>query len=226
MSAPAARTRELRLRRLRAFWSGRDLGIVYALVVTVASVVVALQPAAVSREWLAQSSTNLDNMSTNPVRVLALSAFVVAPLWFLVLLIPLVIAYGAVQRWLGRLALVITVVFSHVGATLLGTIFQTVELTGGWVAPRITGRLDVGVSYGLAGALGLLLVHVPGRYRLWYGVASVLGVIALIVFSSTFSIIGHGGAWLIGLGLAWLVYASARSGAQQNASTRTSGRDR
>lgn len=226
MSAPAADAPKLRPRLGRAFWSGRDLAIAYALVVTVASVVVALQPAAVGREWIVQSSTNLDNMSRRPILVLALSAFVVAPLWYLVLLIPLVIAYGEVQRWLGRLALVVTVVFSHVGATLAGLIYQIVALTGQWARPTITGRLDVGVSYGLAGALGLLLVRVPRRFRLWYGVASVLGVLALVVFTSTFSTIGHGGAWLIGIGLAWLVYASARSDATQRASASTSGRDR
>ncbi len=138
----------------------------------------ALQPAAVARDWIAQSSTNLDNMSRNPVLVLALSAFVMAPLWLLLLLIPLVIAYGAVQRWLGRLALVVTVVLSHVGASLCVMTAETVALTQRTVSSANTGRHDVGVSYGLAGAIGLLLVRVPPRFRAWYGLASVAGVAA------------------------------------------------
>ena len=186
----------------------------------------ALQPAAVARDWIAQSSTNLDNMSRNPVLVLALSAFVMAPLWLLLLLIPLVIAYGAVQRWLGRLALVVTVVLSHVGASLCVMTAETVALTQRTVSSANTGRHDVGVSYGLAGAIGLLLVRVPPRFRAWYGLASVAGVAALIVFRSSFSAIGHGSAWLIGVGLAGLVYASERATSGANASTRTSGRER
>ncbi len=194
---------------------------------TVVSVAVALQPAAVARSWIAQSSTNLDNMSSNPLLVLVLSAFVVAPLWYLLLLIPLVIAYGEVQRWLGRLALVVTVVFSHVGGSLFVMTAETVALTQRAVSSSITGRADVGVSYGLAGALGLLLVRVPLRFRGWYGLASVLGVVALIVFRSAFSAIGHGGAWLIGIGLAWLVYAAgSRNDRELSASASTSGRDR
>ena len=80
----------------------------------------AVRPRPVARDLIASSSTNLVNMSERPIRVLVLSAFVVSPAWLLVLLIPVVIAYGAVQRWLGRLAVVVTVVFGHVGATLWG----------------------------------------------------------------------------------------------------------
>lgn len=206
------------------FWHGRDLAIAYAAVVIVVSVVVALQPAGVARAWVAQSSTNLDNMSRNPALVLALSAFVVAPLWYLLLLIPLVIAYGEVQRWLGRLALVVTVIFSHVGASLVVMTAETVALTQRAVPSSIAERHDVGVSYGLAGALGLLLVRVPPRLRVWYGLASVVGVVALIVFSSVFSALGHGSAWLIGIGLSWLAYAAASRAATSSA--KTSGSER
>ena len=44
-----------------------------------------------------------------------------------------------------------------------------------------------------------------------YGLASVAVVAALFVFRSLFSGMGHGWAWLIGVGLAWLVYAGARA---------------
>ncbi len=72
-------------------------------------------------------------------------------------------------------------------------------------------------------ALGLLLVRVPRRYRLTYGLLSLAVVVALFVFRSLSSGLGHGLAWLIGLGLAWLVYASARA---PNAAASTWGAER
>ena len=212
MSSPLAR-----------LWHGRDVAIVYALIVAVATVVVAVQPPPVARDLIASSSTDLVNMRDRPLTVLVLSAFVISPAWLLVLLIPVVIAYGAVQRWLGRLAVVVTAVFGHVGATLCVTVAQGSALAERTVPASIAYRHDVGVSYGLAAALGLLLVRVPRRYRLAYGLLSLAVVVALFVFRSLFSGLGHGLAWVIGLGLAWLVYASARA---PNAVASTSGADR
>lgn len=224
MTSPV--TRAPRRRGPAAWWQGRDLGIVYALVVAVVSIALALQPSATARALVRASSTNLANMREEPLTVLALSLVVVSPLYYLILLVPVVIAYGAAQRWLGRLAVVITVVLGHVGATLCVTTAETVALQERWVPETIVNKSDVGVSYGLAAALGLLLTRVPTRYRLVYGLASLAVVVGLILFRSPFSAIGHGLAWLIGVALAWLVYAGEQAGSRARAAASTSGLDR
>jgi hypothetical protein len=201
---------------------GRDVGIVYAAVVLVVSVAVALQGSGTARAVVRASSTNLTNMREQPLTVLALSLLIVSPLYYLILLIPVVLAYGAVQRWLGRVAVVIVVLLGHVGASLAVTVAETVALQQRWVPATIADKSDVGVSYGLAAALGLLLTRVPSRFRLVYGLASLAVVIALIVFRSPFSAIGHGLAWFIGIALAWLVYAGERAGSRAKAAASTS----
>jgi hypothetical protein len=212
------------------FWRGRDLGIVYAIIVTVFSLVVAAQPAGIGKEVIRQVSTNLDNLRDQPLAVLGLSAFVVSPLYYLVLLIPVVIAYGELQRWLGRLAVVITVIFGHVGGTLCAMVAEISAVAQRLAPVSISGKSDVGVSYGLAAALGILLMRVPIRFRVWYGLASLAVVVAMIIFRSPFSAIGHGSAWLIGVMLTWLVYAGSRAprqaSASATASASTSGADK
>ncbi len=202
MSAPDSPSRR------STWWLGWDLPILYALAVTVVSLWIAFQPG--GRDLVLQASTNLDNMRSRPLQVLLLSLCIVSPLWFLLLLIPLVVLYREVQRWLGRIALVITVLICHVGASLCVMVAEIVAISARAASPAIEGRHDVGVSYGLAGTIGLLLVRVPPKWRLWYGLASVAGVVALILFRSSFSAIGHGSAWAIGIALGWLVYVSAR----------------
>ncbi len=224
MSAPESPARSDPWWR-RPRWRGWDLPVAYALVVLVASVWIAWQPG--GGALVLAASTNLQNMQQRPVQVLLLSLFVVSPLWFLLLLVPLVVAYREVQRWLGRIALVITVLLCHVFGSLWVMVAEVMALSDRSVSAAIVNRHDVGVSYGLAGVLGLLLVRVPRRLRLWYGLASVAAVIVLIVTRSAFSSIGHGSAWLIGVGLSWLVYVSARrAGPDASASARTSGSDR
>lgn len=182
-----------------------DLTLLYAAAVTVTSVVVAVQPPEVVREAVAQSSTNLANMRSRPLSVLALSAFVVSPAWQLVLLVPVVAAYGAVQRWLGRSGLVVVVVLGHVGATLAVMAMEITALYRHIARFDIVVKPDVGVSYGLAAALGVLLAAVPRRWRTAYGLGSLLVVAAQLVLARDFTSLGHTVAWLIGLGLALLV---------------------
>src|SRR6478735_12137886 len=106
------------LTSLARFWRGRDIGIVYGVIVIVVSLWIGLHSDATVRKLVESVSTNLDNMRANPVAVLVASAFVVSPLTQLLLVPVVVFVFGLVQRWLGRTALVAVWVFGHVGATL------------------------------------------------------------------------------------------------------------
>ena len=103
---------------LAGFWRGRDVGIVYGVIVIIASTWIGLHSDLTVRRLVEDVSTNLDNMRSHPVAVLAASAFMVSPLTQLLLVPVVVVVFGIVQRWLGRTALIAIWAFGHVGATL------------------------------------------------------------------------------------------------------------
>lgn len=102
--------------RLAPWLRVADVGWAYAAVVLVVAVVVRVLPGTTTDELVLDSSTNLDNLRRTPLLVLGASAFVVAPLTGLWILVPLVVVFGAAQRWLGRAATVIVAVLGHVGS--------------------------------------------------------------------------------------------------------------
>ena len=73
--------------QLGELWRGRDVAVVYAVLVVVVSVVAATQPPSLLRDIVHASSTNLVNLRQRPLSVLFASAFVIAPavgLWIVV----------------------------------------------------------------------------------------------------------------------------------------------
>ncbi len=195
----------------RAWWSGRDLGVSYAVIVLVVSVVVAVQPPPVLRMLVEQSSTNLANMASHPLQVLVFSAFVVSPASGLVLLVPLVIVFGEVERWLGRIALFVIAVFGHIGATLVVMTIQITALHRRLVRFDVVIRPDVGVSYAMFAAIGVLLVRVPRQWRLAYGLVGLAVVAVLLGGFPDFTNVGHATAWLIGLALGLVAQRAERA---------------
>jgi hypothetical protein len=72
--------------------------------------------------------------------------------------------------------------------------------------PSQAHAADVGVSYGLVAAAGLLTARVPRRWaRLYVAGMSVLFAVGLLV-NRTFTDLGHAAAWVIGLGLALVAW--------------------
>lgn len=182
----------------------------YVLVVLVASLVVAAQPADVLSDLVEQSSTNLVNLRARPLSVMFLSAFVISPAWQLVLLVPTLVIYGAVQWWLGRAAVVLIGALGHIGATLFVMVTEITALYRHIARFNIVVKPDVGVSYGVAAALGLLVSRVPRTWRLGYVLVCLAVLVLQAVVLRNFTSVGHTVAWLIGLAVAWLVHQGAR----------------
>jgi hypothetical protein len=201
--------------RLWSFCRGRDLALGYAVVVTVVAVALAIVPRSVHDEVVLQSSTNLNNLRHHPISVLIVSAFVLGSPAELAEIPLLIWAYGALQRWLGRGAAVITGAFGHVGATLFVAVLLAAGITRGRVSPAVGTFADVGVSYGLAAVAGLCTLRVPRRWRTAYLIV-LIGILAsALVLSHTFTDVGHATAFCIGTSLAVLVSAGHRSARQQ-----------
>jgi hypothetical protein len=134
--------------------------------------------------------------------VLFASAFVISPVAGLWIVVPMVVAYGELQRWLGRVSLFVVAVLGHVGATLFVATMEITELAKGRVGFSIAVSPDVGVSYGLAAVAGVLVVRVPDTWRRRYVIASLIVIVGQFLILRNFTGLGHLSAWLIGLAVA------------------------
>jgi rhomboid family protein len=199
--------------RARAAWTWireRDLAVAYALIVLVVALVIHTQPRAEVRERLVlESSTNLANLRDDPIFVLIVSAFVVSSISGLWILAPLVVAFGAVQRWLGRIPTVVVAVIGHVGGTLFVAVLLATGLAHGRLGRSILHVPDVGVSYALAAVVGLLAAVVPRRWLVPYVVGLLLYFSGPLAMRPTYTDAGHTTALALGFGLAVLAHRAA-----------------
>ena len=195
--------------RLASLFRDADVAWVYAGIVLVVAIVVAAAPGATSEELVLDGSTNLDNLRHTPLLVLGASAFVVAPLSGLWILVPLVVTFAAAQRWLGRVATIIVAVLGHVGATLFVAVLLAAGIQDRRLSPALARAQDVGVSYAVATVAGLLAARVPPRLRPWYVAGLLAFMIVPLLLDADFTEVGHLIAVLLGFALAVLVSRGA-----------------
>ena len=148
------------------------------------------------------SSTNLVNLRLRPLAVLFASPLVVSPVAGLWIVAPMVVAYGELQRWLGRVGALVIGVLGHVGATLFVATMEITSLAKGRVGFNIAASPEVGVSYGLDAVAGVLVARVAASWRRRYVMASLVVIVGQFLMLRNFTGLGHLTAWLIGLAAA------------------------
>jgi hypothetical protein len=197
--------------RLRRLWSGRDVGFVYTGLVGATAIVLAVLPDHLHREILLRCSTNLTNLHHRPVFVLVSSAFVISSAWGLYQMPFLVLAYGAAQRWVGRLATVGVALLGHIGSTLVVAGVLSHVAADGPMARSAQHAVDVGVSYAGVCLAAFVVSRVPRLLRPAY----VLGLVAYfagpVLVEPTFTDLGHTCSLVFGFGAA-LLAACTRAG--------------
>lgn len=162
---------------------------------------------------LTSQSTNLDNLASRPIEVMIGSAIWDghAAWWFL-------LVFGAfharVERWLGTWRWLTVVLGAHVVGTLISQGVVAIAIARGALPASMAGTDDYGVSYTLAGAIGVLAYRFAPTGRLWYA-AAVLAVYSLPFWvpafgPATFTDLGHLTALLTGLAAYPLVARFAR----------------
>jgi hypothetical protein len=145
-------------------------------------------------------STNLVELHRHPIRVLVASAFWTEPpsgFFFYALLFELV--HATAERWLGTARWLLVAATAHVGATLVSQKAVFFGIRDDRLPRSLAHTIDIGVSYGLAGVVGVLAYRVPRPWR-WGYLAVVLPFFACPVFGGgSFTDLGHLSAVLIGL---------------------------
>ena len=133
---------------------------------------------------LLEASTDLANLSDQPVRVLVDSALWDAhPMAWLVLVLGTV--SWTVERWLGTPRWFAVLFGAHVIGTLISQGVVALQIAHGLAPTSAAVVLDYGVSYAMAGALGVLTYRLPPRWQVLYV------TVALADFTFPFWAPGH-----------------------------------
>ncbi|WP_354642318.1 rhomboid-like protein [Kitasatospora camelliae] len=189
-------------RALRAGWAWVRTApgtYVWLLLLAATSVVVArMNPAGL--DWfLARRSTNLDQLSSHPLRVLLVSAIWTEQAAFPFYFVVFHLFHVPAERWLGTRRWLTVALTAHVGATLISEGAVAWGVHAGRLPERMADTVDVGVSYALAGVQGVLTYRFAGRWRLVYGTGLLVFYLVPLFVSHTFTDLGHLCAVLIGL---------------------------
>ncbi|MFE0423503.1 rhomboid-like protein [Streptomyces sp. NPDC058953] len=150
-------------------------------------------------DFLRQRSTNIHELSTDPVRVLIASALWIDGGRWLPYAALYTVFHAQAERWLGTLRWLTVAVAAHVLATLISEGALLWGIRHGLAPESAVNTLDIGVSYALAGVVGVLVYRIapPWRYAYLAGVLAVYGL--PLASGPTFTDLGHFTAVLIGL---------------------------
>lgn len=159
---------------------------------------------------LLHRSTNLAHLGRDPLEVLFSSLFWIDGRNLEPYLVLFTLFLAPAEHWLGQLRWLTVGLTAHIGATYFseGILYLTIQMRES--SERLVHSRDIGVSYFLAGVMGVLAYRIVKPWR--WGYLAVLLVIfgfPLLTMDKTeldFTAIGHFTALLIGL----LFYPMAR----------------
>ena len=148
---------------------------------------------------LEHQSTNLHHLATDPIRVLLASLLWIDGLWWWPYLLLYSLILVPAERWLGSLRWLIVGLLAHVVATYVGegTLYWAIQEAQ--ASPRLIRARDVGVSYFLAGMMGVLTYRFVRPFRWAYLTALVALVGIALAADPNFTAVGHFTAVLVGL---------------------------
>jgi hypothetical protein len=200
--------------RLGAHLRAAPATLIYLFTLLVTQLTLSTVDDHLGQRLLISESTNLANMARVPLRVLIGSAFWLdtSPVVTYVALATLLIVMASLERWLGTGRWLVTVLTGHIGATLLTLVVTTCLLRRGLLSPAVAHASDVGVSYALLTALGMLVHRLPRlRYRLGVALLAGVGLGVVLMLDQEIADLGHLLSFVIGVGLFPLVPRAVRA---------------
>ncbi|MFF2352539.1 rhomboid-like protein [Kitasatospora sp. NPDC058115] len=171
----------------------------WLLVLAVTSFVVARTDPRTLDWFLAARSTNLEHLRSRPVHALVASALWTETSSWPLYAVLFTLVHANAERWLGTARWFTVAATAHVLATLVSEGVVAWGIVRGTLQRSMADTVDVGVSYALAGVAGVLTHRFAGRWRWLYGGGVVVFYLVPLVFSHTFTDLGHFTAALIGL---------------------------
>jgi hypothetical protein len=176
---------------------------IWLLIIAVTSIVVVIAPDRVEHVLLHRNSSNIHQLDKYPVRALLSSAFWIEnPASLALYAVLFELFHAPVERWLGTLRWLTIVAAAHIVATLVSQKVLLMAIQNHRAPRSMTHVVDIGVSYGLAAAVGVLTYRLPGPWK-WIYLAGAVAFFAVpLATGGTFTDLGHAIALAVGL-LAW-----------------------
>lgn len=154
----------------------------------------------VRKYFLITHSTNLSELSHHPIKVLIASALWTQTPSFLFWFVVFNVFSVPVERWLGTLRWLGVVALAHVLATLVSEGAVAYLIDAGDLPYRTKHTIDIGVSYAVSGAVGVLTWYFARPLRWYYLGAATAFYLMLLGLGWNFTNLGHLTAFLIGVG--------------------------
>ncbi|MER6101754.1 rhomboid-like protein [Streptomyces sp. NPDC001832] len=150
-------------------------------------------------DFLRQRSTNIHELSQDPVRVLISSAFWIDGGHWIPYAVLYTVFHAPAERWLGTLRWLAVAIAAHALATLVSEGVLAWAVRHGHAPPAAANTLDIGVSYALAGVIAVLTYRIPAPWRYVYLFAVLVFYGIPLIAGRTFTDLGHFTSVLIGL---------------------------
>src|SRR5579884_883382 len=167
------------------------VAVTFWTVMTAATAALAELPARERASLVLSSSTNLDELSRAPLRVLAASILWVSPTDYVMLVVPTVLLLVAIELRAGSRSALLVLAAGHVGATLLTAAGIATGIHAGTVSPEVANAVDVGVSYATFALVGYGATLADASWRPWL-LAAALGMLAAaLALDADFTSFGH-----------------------------------
>ncbi|MEV7347013.1 rhomboid-like protein [Streptomyces sp. NPDC093544] len=186
-------------RAVRSYISRAPGTYIWLVILFITTVAVHQMSPAFEQEFLRQRSTNIHELSSNPIRVLFASAMWIDGGYWLPYAVLYTVFHAQAEHWLGTARWLVVCVAAHVLATLISEGALLLAIRHGMAPRSAVNTLDIGVSYALAGVIAVLTyrIAVPWRYPYVVIVLLVYGV--PLATGRTFTDLGHFTSVLIGL---------------------------
>ena len=159
--------------------------------------------------FLAEQSTNLHELSTDPVTVLVRSAMYVSPLELLIWWVGFSLVVAPLEHRFGWQRVLTGFVIGHVGATVAVAWLQVTLLRAAELSVPSPVLIDVGASYGFCALAALATYRGSRRRRVLWAAGLVALLTVGLVLDLDWSSIGHAVATLIGFAAFRLVWPAA-----------------
>jgi len=181
------------------FISGAPLTFTWLLALLVTSLIQHSLSDEQRHRVLLHRSTNLHHLATDPLRVLFSSLMWIDGVWWWPYLIAFCIFLVPTERWLGSLRWLAVGLLAHVIATYVGEGVLYWAVSRSNVSPKLINASDVGVSYFVAGIMGVLTYHIVRPWRWVYCAIMIATFAIMMAFDPDFTAIGHFCAVMVGL---------------------------
>lgn len=145
-------------------------------------------------------STNIVGISTQPIRVLFSSAFIVADsgIGFLGYIAVYVMIVARLEHQLGAARTLVIAVVAHALGSMLTVTVEMWAIGRGLAPESLKYTVDVGVSYVMVGSVGAYLWLVSRRWLPWLAGSLMIGVVVPMIVWHTIWDLGHFLAALLG----------------------------